>query len=293
MGARLAVKSGQLFNYLKVILEAENRGDRRFLCECTYNKCGNQREYRLEDLRSGNTKSCGCLQKAKASARATKVKKGDKYGGLTILKEVAKHVTPGGQQQRQFECKCVACGGKKILKLAKLQQGQQTCGCDAEAKHREATIKSNKARPGHRLSKHPLYGVWAGMKDRCYNKNSKDYPRWGGRGITICRDWRNHPERFIRWSEQFWQPGLTIDREDNNGNYEPSNCRFVTVEVQNNNQRSNVRYQFQGEFLTANQIARKVSLNISTLKWRLAHLKKGQDIYYAVYPKAKDRMHNR
>jgi len=78
-------------------------------------------------------------------------------------------------------------------------------------------------------SKHPLYSVLRSMKSRCYNKNVKNFKNYGGRGITLCEEWRRDARFFIRWGEKNgYRKGLQIDRINNDGNYEPDNCRFVT-----------------------------------------------------------------
>lgn len=81
----------------------------------------------------------------------------------------------------------------------------------------------------HGYSKHILYRAWDNIKTRCYNKNCKYYKYYGGRGITIYKEWVNDPKAFIEWAlNNGWKQGLEIDRKDNNGNYDPSNCRFIT-----------------------------------------------------------------
>jgi len=85
---------------------------------------------------------------------------------------------------------------------------------------------------------HPLYDVWCRMKTRCNDKNVPRYEDWGGRGITICNEWENYPVVFIDWAlNNGWENKLCLDRINNNGNYEPSNCRFVTAQVSNCNTR--------------------------------------------------------
>jgi len=85
---------------------------------------------------------------------------------------------------------------------------------------------------------HPLYHAWRTMKDRCYNPNQGYYKNYGGRGIGMCKDWRRYPITFIEWAlNNGWEKGLFLDRRDNDGNYSPDNCRFVTRQVSNCNKR--------------------------------------------------------
>lgn len=94
----------------------------------------------------------------------------------------------------------------------------------------------------HGYSKSKLYKILNGMKNRCYNKNAYNYSYYGGRGITICDDWLNDFMTFYDWAiNSGYKEGLSIDRIDVNGNYEPNNCRWKTSKQQCNNKRNNIK----------------------------------------------------
>lgn len=87
--------------------------------------------------------------------------------------------------------------------------------------------------------RHPLYTCWSSIKQRCYNPKANGFKYWGGRGITMCREWLRSPEKFIRWAlAHGWKQGLLIDRRNNNGDYTPKNCRFLTRADSNRNKRN-------------------------------------------------------
>lgn len=92
----------------------------------------------------------------------------------------------------------------------------------------------------HGLMEHPLYSVWSSMKSRCSLTHSRN-EYWSGRGIIVCQEWQEFLP-FYNWAiKNGYRKGLTLDRENNDGNYEPSNCRFVTYSVQNSNRRKPIR----------------------------------------------------
>lgn len=108
------------------------------------------------------------------------------------------------------------------------------------------------------------------MYCRCYYPTTNGYERYGGRGIKICDEWINNPDSFYNWAiNNGYKKDLTIDRIDVNGNYEPSNCRWVTKEVQDNNRRTNRKITYKGQTKTLSQWSREYNINIVTLSDRL------------------------
>ena len=100
----------------------------------------------------------------------------------------------------------------------------------------------------HGLKNTRLYRIWLQIKNRCFNSNTNRYRDYGARGITVCDEWRNDFKAFYDWAmNNGYSDELTIDRIDNDGNYEPSNCRWVSVKVQNRNTRSNRLITYKGE----------------------------------------------
>ena len=154
---------------------------------------------------------------------------GDVFGKLRVMNEI---IAFPPQKHRRFLVQC-GCGNKTIVIMDNLLRGlTKSCGC-GHGKHH----KSN----------HPLYTMWKHIKQRCQNPSEKMYPYYGGRGIDICKEWQHSFQSFYDWSiSNGYNKGLTIDRENNNGNYTPGNCRFVTMKVQQNNKRNNVFITING-----------------------------------------------
>ncbi len=148
------------------------------------------------------------------------IKKGDRFGRLTIVKEIARN-----NGRRRFLCRCI-CGNLREVNLSNMRTGQvKSCGCLKD----DVLMKRNVT---HGLSKHPLFIKWCAIKKRCSNKNDSHYKYYGGRGIKICDEWRNDFKAFYDFAMSHgWKKGLQIDRIDNDGNYEPDNCAFVKNKI--------------------------------------------------------------
>lgn len=114
-----------------------------------------------------------------------------------------------------------------------------------------------------------LYGIWVMMKQRCYNPNNKDYYNYGARGVKVCDVWRNNYLEFHNWAyANGYSQGLSIDRIDSNGGYEPSNCRWATDYQQANNKRNTIHILFRGKDMTLSELSELTGISRSTIEMR-------------------------
>ncbi|MEK5334405.1 hypothetical protein [Lysinibacillus sp. FSL W8-0992] len=183
---------------------------------------------------------------------------GSTFKRLTVIKLYDTVTSKNGNRSTRWLCKC-SCGKEKVIFRTNLTSGQSTsCGC-----YQKEIVST------HNLTNHRLYSIWLEMKKRCFDKNRKSYKNYGGRGITICDEWKVF-YNFYNWSiNNGYLDSLTIDRIDNDGNYEPKNCRWTTRLVQNNNTRKNVFVDVGGERKTLSQLAREYDLSPNTIKYRM------------------------
>lgn len=155
------------------------------------------------------------------------IKTGEKYNRLTIINPNAGyHVTSGGNKLRKVTVKC-ECGTIKDVTLNSIRNGNTvSCGCYNQEKAGTNLVT-------HNYSKERLYRIWKDMKRRCKNKNRRNYHNYGGRGIKVCDEWDSDYLNFRDWSiKNGYSDELSIDRIDNDGNYEPNNCRWISQQLQ-------------------------------------------------------------
>lgn len=169
---------------------------------------------------------------------------GHKYHKLTVVGFNGKD----NRHQSYWNCVC-DCGGLLVVRGGNLVSGHtKSCGCW-------------KMRSDGDAKKLKLYGVWNTMKSRCNRPTSAAYKRYGGRGISICNEWKESYQAFKRWALMAgYREGLSIDRINNNGSYCPENCRWITMSKQSENKRSNIWLTHNGQTHIISQWAKILSV---------------------------------
>ena len=175
---------------------------------------------------------------------------GQTFGRLTVIERIPNKWTGG----TRWLCQCKCGNTKDILARSLVSKKTTSCGCAYQT---------------HGQSYTRLYRNWARMKYRCENPDDEEYHNYGGRGIKVCDEWHDFMV-FYKWAiDNGYREGLEIDRKNNNGNYEPSNCRWTTRKVQANNMRRNIKIQHpDGRTLTRAQLSEETGIAYHVLKDR-------------------------
>lgn len=245
--------TGKTYNRLTVIERVEYRKGKIYLkCKCN---CGNETIVEKYNLIHGHIKSCGCL--IPESSRNTHFEdlSGKRYGKLLVIsREESKN------KNTRWKCLC-DCGKISIVAASQLKRGTtKSCGC----------LKFESRNSTHGLSKTRLHSIWSGMKERCYRKNSPAYKWYGERGITIYQEWLDDFMNFYNWAmDNGYEDGLSIDRINVNGNYEPSNCRWIPLEEQALNTRTTKFLTYKGETKTVSEWCEITGIKKTTMLNRI------------------------
>jgi hypothetical protein len=183
---------------------------------------------------------------------------GQRFGRLLVIKRAES----GKNNQTKFECLC-DCGKIKIIARSSLRSKlTESCGCIHLEVFKKIVTK-------HGMGYTQVYHTYQSMKMRCYNEKGISYKNYGGRGIIVCDRWLNSFENFLEDMGDKPTPKHSIDRIDNNGNYEPSNCRWATRKEQMNNQRKNLILTYNGESMNLNQWSAKTKIGRGAISYRL------------------------
>lgn len=187
---------------------------------------------------------------------------GQKFGKLKVIE----YAGLTKDKRAKWKCKC-DCENVIVVCGKELRNGHtQSCGCF----RKERVSECHKT---HGQTNTKLFYVWQTMRKRCYQKNNKDYKDYGGRGIKVCDEWQINFQAFYDWAMlNGYKEGLTIERKDTNGNYEPSNCKWATQKEQCNNRRNNHLITYNGKTQTLQKWANEYKINRQTLSSRIHKL---------------------
>lgn len=177
---------------------------------------------------------------------------GQVFGSLVAIEYI-----PAPKGQSRWKCRCV-CGAETLVSPANLQSGRvRSCGCTR-----------GEANKTHGQSGTRLYGVWKKMRDRCNSPACKEYKHYGQRGIRVCARWDTS---FAAFAADVGErpPGMTLEREDNDGDYEPGNVRWATRAEQTRNTARNVFFELDGQRKTLAEWARNFGIKVGTVRTRL------------------------
>lgn len=193
---------------------------------------------------------------------------GQKFGRLTVLERAENR-----NGKTYWRCLC-DCGNFCVIRGSHLKSGRiKSCGCLII----EAVTK-------HGMYKTKIYRTWQNMLKRCCNKNFEDFDNYGGRGIKVCERWKIFENFYEDVSKlpHFGDPGYTLDRIDNNGDYCPENVRWADSKTQNRNTRRNIFVEYNGEEMCLTDAAKKSGITFTTLLYRYRKGLRSADLFKPV-----------
>jgi hypothetical protein len=244
--------SGKTFGKWTVISLGERAkcNQIRWRCQC---QCGEERLVRTHSLVGGTSTSCGCSKPEGLMKRML----GAVFTRLTVISLAGKD----SRGKQKWNCLC-SCGKQVVARTDHLDNCRVlSCGCFSRERIIQQTFK-------HGLKRTTEYYIWSAMIERCYNPNSNRYSDYGGRGITVCDEWRSDFRKFLAYMGK--RPlKHSIDRIDNNGNYEPGNCRWATAKEQGRNTRKTIMISFDGERLPLSDWAERLGIRAAAVHRRM------------------------
>lgn len=183
---------------------------------------------------------------------------GQRFGRFVVLTRVEN----GKNRKAQWLCRC-DCGTEKIVHGYNLRTGRsKSCGCY----QKDLIAQVGKSHATHGLSHTRLYAIWNGMVRRCHNPKAQRYDDYGGRGITVCDEWKNDFMAFREWAlSNGYRDDLSIDRKDNDKGYSPENCRWATDLDQANNMSSNKLLTYNGKTQNMKQWSEELGISYMAL----------------------------
>lgn len=188
---------------------------------------------------------------------------GNRHGRLLVKEYAGK--SPDGKALWMCECDC---GNETVIAGVALRyKHTKSCGCYSADATRERSRRPGSAERKKSFQK--IYGQWYQMMRRCNAPSLPQYKDYGGRGIRVCAEWHDF-QKYKEWAyKNGYSPDLEIDRIDNNGNYEPGNCRYVTKSVNARNTRINRMVTYMGKTLTLVEWSEKLNLPYDLLQTRI------------------------
>lgn len=272
--------TNQKFGRLSVVCRTDDRltpkGKKRVMWKCQC-ECGNVTVVQANNLRSGQVKSCGCLQREQQGAvnsRRAKDLTGMKYGRLIVVKPGNTRIANNGNHVKTWICQCECGAIKEVIGYSLTSGHTKSCGCISVEQLRAKVI--TKIKTGNSNTKNRVYRIYMAMKNRCYNSRDTHYYLYGGRGVRICDSWlgENGFENFQNWAlSNGYSDKLTIDRIDTNGNYEPENCQWSTIREQANNKRTSIRALHNGTLKPISEIAEELGCTYHEVYHHSEHYK--------------------